>query len=99
MDVKAEKKRLRHLESVKKYFAMHRGEIKHVGMTWPIVLLKRIDEAAAVAGVSRRAWLLALCERELTRLQKKYPISPEIDRSKDRGKSPNRGAVKAKRKE
>jgi hypothetical protein len=93
VDAKAEKQRLRHLESVKKYFAAHRGEIKHVGMTWPVALLKSIDEAAAVAGVSRRAWLLALCERELTRLRKN-PISPEIDR----GKSPNRGAVKAKRK-
>ena len=71
MDAKAEKKRVRHLESVKRYFLVHRGEIKHVGMTWPIALLKRIDEAAAVKGVSRRAWLLELCEKELARLQKK----------------------------
>lgn len=71
MDAKAEKKRLRHLEAVQRYFQAHKGELKHIGMTWPIPLLKKIDEAAVAAGVSRRAWLLALCEREIARLEKR----------------------------
>lgn len=72
MDTKeAEKKRLRHLESVKKYFQAHKEEIKHVGMTWPITLLKRVDEAAAAAGTSRRAWLLKVVEAALTSTKKK----------------------------
>jgi hypothetical protein len=76
MDDKAERKRLQHLEAVQRYFAAHKGELKHVGMTWPLALLKRIDEAAAAEGVSRRAWLLALCGRELGRLTKKRKRKP-----------------------
>ena len=70
MDDKAEKKRLAHLEAVQRYFETHKSELKHTGMTWPIPLIKRIDEAAAKAGVSRRAWILGVCEAELTRLAK-----------------------------
>jgi hypothetical protein len=65
-----EKKRRQNLEAVKKYFQARRGEIKHIGMTWPIPLIKKIDEAAARAGVSRRAWVVDVCERELARLAK-----------------------------
>lgn len=79
----AEKKR-RHLESVKKYFATHRDEIKHVGMTWPRTLLKRIDEAAARLGVSRRAWILGACEKALAKVERKSAISPTPHRAKAR---------------
>lgn len=71
MDAKAEKKRARHLESVKKYFSVHRDEIKHVGMTWPVALLKSIDEAARETGVSRQAWVFRTCEEALERLSKR----------------------------
>ena len=70
MDDKTERKRLRHLEAVKKYFAAHKDEIKNVGMTWPVKLLKRIDEAAARAGVSRQAWVFQTCEEALEKLAK-----------------------------
>lgn len=70
MDSKMEKKRVRHLEAVQRYFQAHKGELKHVGMTWPIALLERVDEAAQAAGISRRAWILAVCEKELGRLAK-----------------------------
>ena len=70
MDDKVERRRAQNLVAVKKYFQTHKGEIKHVATTWPIPLLRKIDEAAAKAGVSRRAWLVATCERELARLAK-----------------------------
>ena len=78
----AEKKR-RHLESVKRYFAAHRDEIKHVGMTWPLALIRRIDEIAAAAGTSRRAWILDVCQKALAKVEKK-PISPAPHRVKAR---------------
>lgn len=71
MDANAEKKRKRHLEAVQRYFEVHRGELKHIGMTWPIRLLERVDEAAVGAGLSRRAWILGVCEKELARLIKR----------------------------
>ena len=71
MDDKAERKRLQHLEAVLRYFEVHKAELKHVGMTWPVELLRRIDEAASVAGVSRRAWILAACEKELAKRLKR----------------------------
>ncbi len=76
MDDKAEKKRRLHLESVKRYFEAHKGELKHVGMTWPVALINRIDEAAARLGTSRRAWVLAACEKALAKVEKKTPNSP-----------------------
>lgn len=70
MDNKAEKKRLAHLESVQRYFATHKGDIRRVSLAWPIPLLKKIDEAVRETGVSRQSWVFRVCEAELARLRK-----------------------------
>ena len=71
MDAKKEKQRLQNLARVKKYYLAHSREIKKVGMTWPVDLLKRIDEAAMEAGMSRQAWLNATCEAALASTKRK----------------------------
>ncbi|MDA8205436.1 MAG: hypothetical protein M0Z36_05155 [Thermaerobacter sp.] len=78
-----EKKRLQNRERVHRFFEKH-GEVARVGMVWPRALLKRIDEAAARLGVSRRAWILGACEKALAKVEKKTPISPTEHRVKAR---------------
>lgn len=84
-----EKKR-RNLEAVRRYFRRHKGELQHIGMTWPLALIRRIDEIAAAAGTSRRAWILGVCEKALAKVEKKSAvekksvISPTAHRAKAR---------------
>ena len=78
-----EKKR-RHLESVQKYFAAHKNDLRRVSMAWPTPLLKRIDEVVKAAKVSRQAWVFRACEKALAKLEKKTPISPAAHRVKAR---------------
>ena len=70
-DEDSDKKRKQNRARVNRYYLLHKAEIVKVGMDWPVGLLKRIDEAAAHAGLSRQAWLSKLCEKELGSLQKK----------------------------
>lgn len=65
-DKKAEQNR----ERVRRFFEVH-GEVTRVGMVWPRALLTRIDEVATRLGVSRRAWIVGVCEKALTRLERK----------------------------
>lgn len=71
MDAKTEKKRVAHLEAVKRYFEAHKNDLRRVSLAWPVPLLERIDEAAAAAEVSRQAWVFRACEEALARLTRR----------------------------
>ena len=75
-EVDAIEKKRRHLESVQKYFATHKNDLRRVSMAWPTPLLKRIDEAVKAAKVSRQAWVFRACEKALAKVERKSAIAP-----------------------
>lgn len=77
MDDKVEKRRLQRLAAVKRYYRVHVDERKRMSMTWPVALLKKIDEAVRETGVSRQAWVFRVCEAELARLKKGHKRKAE----------------------
>ena len=69
-DEDADKKRKQNRVRVNRYYLLHKAEIVKVGMDWPVGLLKRIDEVATHAGLSRQAWVFRTCEEALEKLAK-----------------------------
>ena len=70
MDDKTKRRRAQNLEAVKRYFQVHKNDLRRISLAWPIPLVKRIDEAARVAEVSRQAWVFRACEEKLAKLAK-----------------------------
>lgn len=71
----SDKKAGQNRERVRRFYERH-GEVVRAGMVWPRDLLKRVDKAAARLGVSRRAWILDVCQKALAKVEKRKGREP-----------------------
>ena len=78
MDEAADKKRKQNRDRVQRFFIKHAEEVVRMSMVWPRDFLKKVDEAAAAAGISRRAWVLDACGKELKRRAVKVKVKVKV---------------------